>query len=65
MIADIIVIGALAFAAAFTLAWLMRPDLRAWIEKPKHRFQANVREYDRRDACATPGGREDDFSSDG
>ena len=65
MIADIIVIGALAFAAALTLAWLMRPDLRAWIEQPKHRFQANVREYDRRDAVATPAGGEDEFSSDG
>jgi hypothetical protein len=60
VIADIIVIGALAFAAAFTLAWLMRPDLRAWIEQPKHRFQANVRQYDRRDAVASIRAGEDD-----
>ena len=24
----------------------MRPDLRAWIERPKYRFQANVQNYD-------------------
>lgn len=49
MIATAIVIGSIVFAAAFILAWLARPDLRAWIEQPKHRFQANVRQYDRRD----------------
>jgi hypothetical protein len=24
----------------------MRPDLRAWIERPKYKFQANVQSYD-------------------
>jgi len=46
VIADIIVLGSSAFGAAFFLAWLVRPDLRAWLEEPKHRFQANVRRYD-------------------
>ena len=47
MITDIIVLLAIVFAAAFFAAWLVRPDLRAWIERPKYRFQANVRSYDK------------------
>jgi len=43
---DAIVITAILCAAAFVIAWLLRPDLRAWIERPKYRFQANVRSYD-------------------
>ena len=44
---DAIVLAAIVCAVAFTAAWLLRPDLRAWIERPKYRFQANVRTYDR------------------
>lgn len=47
MIGDIIVWSSAAFAAVFFLAWLLRPGLRAFIERPKHRFQDAVREYDR------------------
>lgn len=43
---DAIVLTALVCAAVFIVAWLLRPDLRAWIERPKYRFQANVRSYD-------------------
>jgi hypothetical protein len=43
---DTVVITAGICAAAFVIAWLLRPDLRAWIERPKYRFQANVRSYD-------------------
>lgn len=46
MITGIIVGAALVFAAGFAGAWLMRPDLRAWIERPKYRFQRNVQNYD-------------------
>ena len=46
MITDIIVLAAIVFAVAFFIAWLVRPDLRAWIERPKYRFQANVQSYD-------------------
>jgi hypothetical protein len=46
MITDIIVLSAIVFAAAFFAAWLVRPDLRAWIERPKYRFQRNVQSYD-------------------
>ena len=46
MIAEIIVLGSAAFGAAFFLAWLVRPDLRAWLEEPKHSFHTNVRRYD-------------------
>ena len=47
MIAGLIVGGSLAFGVAFTFAYLLRQDLRAWIEQPKHRFQASVQRYDR------------------
>ncbi len=43
---DAIVLTAIVCAAVFVAAWLLRPDLRAWIERPKYRFQANVRSYD-------------------
>jgi hypothetical protein len=43
---DAIVFAAIVCAAVFVAAWLMRPDLRAWIERPKYRFQANVQSYD-------------------
>jgi len=43
---DAIVLIAIVCAAVFVVAWLLRPDLRAWIERPKYRFQANVRSYD-------------------
>ena len=46
MITDVIVFSAIVFAVAFFAAWLARPDLRAWIERPKYRFQANVQSYD-------------------
>jgi len=47
LITDIIVLSSILFAAVFAAAWLARPDLRAWIERPKHEFQASVRRYDR------------------
>jgi hypothetical protein len=47
MIAGVIVAGSLLFATAFLVAWWFSPGLRAWIEEPKHRFQANLRQYDR------------------
>ncbi len=43
---DAIVITVIVTAAAFIAVWFARPDLRAWIERPKYRFQANVRSYD-------------------
>lgn len=46
MITGIIVFAAILFAALFFAAWLVRPDLRAWIERPKYRFQRNVQSYD-------------------
>jgi hypothetical protein len=46
MIAAVIVGGALAFAFAFTAAYLLRPELRAWIEQPQHRFHAAAQRYD-------------------
>ncbi len=46
MITNIIVFSAIGFAALYFIAWLIRPDLRAWVERPKYKFQANVQSYD-------------------
>lgn len=46
MIENLIVFSALGFAAIFFLAWLLSPRLRMWLEKPKHRFQADVQDYE-------------------
>jgi membrane protein implicated in regulation of membrane protease activity len=43
---DLIVGLAALFAVLFVAAWLFSPRLRAWVERPKYRFQANVRSYD-------------------
>ena len=53
---DAIVITAIVCAAAFVAAWLLRPDLRAWIERPKYRFQANVRRYDQAQSAEPKSG---------
>jgi hypothetical protein len=47
MIVNLIVFLSIVFALVFLVFWLVRPDLRAWIERPKYRFQANVQNYDR------------------
>jgi len=43
---DFIVGLAIVFAVVFFAAWLISPRLRAWVERPKCRFQADVRAYD-------------------
>jgi hypothetical protein len=45
--ATIIVGASVVLALAFAAAWLTRPDLRAFIERPKHQFRDDVLEYDR------------------
>lgn len=47
MISDLIVGLTAVLTLAFVVAWAWRPDLRAWIERPKHQFQDALREYDR------------------
>ncbi len=47
MIANLIVFASLALAVVFVAAWVVRPDLRAWIERPKYQFQDAVQGYDR------------------
>ena len=47
MIATIIVLGSLALAAGFSLAWWLRPALRRQIEAPNRHFAAAARRYDR------------------
>jgi hypothetical protein len=44
---DIIVLVAVVFTIVFLAAWLASRNLRAWIERPKYRFLADVESYDR------------------
>jgi hypothetical protein len=44
---DVVVFVALGFSAAFTVAWALSPALREWIERPKYRFQENLRNFDK------------------
>ena len=57
MIIDVIVFSSIVFAVAFLVAWLAVPGLRAWIERPKYRFQANVQSYDKVQTRLNPGER--------
>ena len=45
--AEVIVFGSIIFAAVFALVWLLSPDVRAWLERPKFQFQDATRRYDR------------------
>ena len=47
MVTTIIVAASLALAVVFTVAWLLKPNLREQIEAPKYLFQGQVRQYDR------------------
>jgi uncharacterized protein (DUF2236 family) len=62
MMTTIIVVASLAFGVALTLAWLLKPQLRAQIEAPKHFFQDRVQQYDRtlEDARGASGGSADE-----
>jgi len=53
MITNIIVWTSAAASLAFVLAWVLRPDLRAWIERPKYHFLAAVRRYDHAQPAAS------------
>ena len=58
MIANIIVFASLALALVFTAAWVLRPELRAWIERPRYQFQDAVQGYDRaQQAVSHPEGK--------
>jgi hypothetical protein len=46
VISDIVVMASVVFALVFVAAWVVSPALRAWIERPKHRFHEAVTEYD-------------------
>lgn len=43
---DFIVFSAVGILAAMTVAWILRPDLRRWIEQPKYKFLEQVIRYD-------------------
>lgn len=43
---DAVVITSVVAVLAFVVAWALRPDLRAWIERPKYRFQCDVEQFD-------------------
>src|SRR5271154_6107530 len=47
MTMDFIVLIAVLLALVFVAAWASSRTLRAWIERPKYRFLADVEDYDR------------------
>jgi hypothetical protein len=47
MIAAFIVVSSLVLAAAFVVAWLLKPGLRQQVEDPKYSFQDQVERYNR------------------
>ena len=54
---ELIVGVSIAFALAWFLGWLLHPPLREWLERPKHAFHANVKNYEqarRRAGDSTP-----------
>jgi hypothetical protein len=53
--AAVIVVASVVLSVAFTIAWAVRPGLRAWIERPKHVLDRNLRAYD--EALAYRDGR--------
>jgi hypothetical protein len=57
MIANLIVFASLALAVVFGVAWVVRPELRAWIERPKYQFQDAVQGYDRAHPLSQKGSR--------
>ena len=46
MIAGIIVFGSIAFAVVLAVIYVVRRDVRVWLEAPKLDFQAHVERYD-------------------
>lgn len=53
MITNVIVCASLALAVVSVIAWVAKPQLRAWIERPKHQFQDAVQGYDRAQRAAS------------
>jgi hypothetical protein len=47
---DAIVFSTIILAAVFSAIWLISPNVRAWVERPKYRFQSNVQSYDKTQA---------------
>ena len=43
---DVIVGLAVLLSLVFSVAWFLSQRLRVWVERPKYRFQADVRTYD-------------------
>jgi hypothetical protein len=52
MIADLIVVLSVLLSLAFVVAWLVFPNLRAWLERPKYGFQEHLQRYDREHSSA-------------
>lgn len=55
MITEIIVWTSVGASLGFVAAWLIRPDFREWIERPKYHFLSAVQQYDRARSRPTGG----------
>ena len=43
---NLLVFSAAGVLAAMVIAWMLRPDLRQWIEQPKYQFLEQAIRYD-------------------
>ena len=43
---NVMVFSAAGVLAAMVIAWMLRPDLRQWIEQPKYQFLEQAIRYD-------------------
>jgi hypothetical protein len=57
MLTAIILVGSILLAAGFAVAWFVSPAFRQRIERPKHLFADQVRQYDEqyRETGGKPG----------
>ena len=44
---DFLVFSAAGVLVAMVVAWMLRPDLRQWIEQPKYQFLEQAIRYDK------------------
>jgi hypothetical protein len=51
--ADLVMTASTFLAVLFTVAWALVPGLRAWLERPKHRFHETLLRYDRQQASGS------------
>jgi len=65
MLTAIILIGSILLATGFAVLWMVSPTFRQRIERPKHLFADQVRQYDEqnRDTADNQGAKQSEARS--